>query len=109
MAPLIYNSLILRLFLGIKTTDLHCGFKALRREVAQRLLPYVQDPGWYFDSEIMVLAEKLGYSITTIPVVLNESPISGLVLRRAIPAFLLKTLELRWRPLPKEIRREFMK
>lgn len=100
-----YHKIIQRFLLGTKCGDLHCGFKAFRRPVAQKLLPHVQDPGWYFDSEIMILAEKLGYTIKTIPVVWKEGFVSGLALKRVIPAFLLKTIELRLRHLPEEARK----
>jgi len=100
-----YHRIVQQVLLGTKCEDLHCGFKAFRRDVAQRILPYVQDPGWYFDSEIMSLAERLGYSIKTIPVVWDEGKVSGLVLKRVIPAFFLKTIELKLRQLPEEARK----
>lgn len=101
-----YHHIIQQFFLGTQCEDLHCGFKAFRSDVAKKLLPHVQDPGWYFDSEIMSLAERLGYSIKTIPVIWNEGQVSGLSLRRVIPAFLLKTIELKMRPLPEHLRKK---
>lgn len=101
-----YHLFIQQFLLGTHCEDLHCGFKAFKRGVAQKLLPHVQDPGWYFDSELMSLAERLGYSIKTIPVVWNEGKVSGLSLRRVIPAFLLKTIELKMRPLPEHLRKK---
>lgn len=100
-----YHKIIQQLFLRTRCEDLHCGFKAFRRDVAQKLLPHVQDPGWYFDSEIMILAERLGYTIKTIPVLWKEGKSSGLSLRRVIPAFLFKTIELKMRPLPEHLRK----
>jgi glycosyltransferase involved in cell wall biosynthesis len=54
-----YN-LILRATLGAKFSDAQCGFKAIRADVAHQLLPLVQDTGWFFDTELLVLAEKSG-------------------------------------------------
>ena len=52
-----YN-LILRATLGAKFSDAQCGFKAIRADAAHQLLPLVQDTGWFFDTELLVLAEK---------------------------------------------------
>ena len=52
-----YN-LILRATLGAKFSDAQCGFKAIRADAARQLLPLVQDTGWFFDTELLVLAEK---------------------------------------------------
>ncbi|MEK6964574.1 MAG: glycosyltransferase [Nanoarchaeota archaeon] len=101
-----YHHIIQQFFLETRCEDLHCGFKAFRSSVAKKLLPHVQDPGWYFDSEIMSLAERLGYSIKTIPVLWTEGQVSGLSLRRVIPAFLLKTVEMKMRPLPEYLRKK---
>ncbi len=101
-----YHHIIQQFFLGTRCEDLHCGFKVFQRNIAQKLLPHVQDPGWYFDSELMSLAERLEYSIKTIPVIWNEGQVSGLSLRRVIPAFLLKTIELKMRPLPEHLRKK---
>ena len=101
-----YHKIIQKGLLGTRCEDLHCGFKAFKKETIQKLLPHVQDFGWYFDSELMSLAERLGYKIKTIPIVWNEGNYSGLCLRRVIPAFLLKTIELKLRPLPEEARKK---
>ncbi len=41
-------------------SDAQCGFKAIRADVARRLLPHVTDTGWFFDTELLVLAERSG-------------------------------------------------
>ncbi len=68
-----YN-LIVRGALGAHFTDAQCGFKALRREVAQRLLPLVEDTGWFFDTELLVLAERAGLRIHEVPVDWVDDP-----------------------------------
>jgi putative flippase GtrA len=68
-----YN-LILRGSLAARFSDAQCGFKAIRRDVAQRLLPLVQDTGWFFDTEMLVLAEKAGLRIHEVPVDWVDDP-----------------------------------
>ncbi|WP_373316903.1 dolichyl-phosphate beta-glucosyltransferase [Streptomyces sulfonofaciens] len=62
-----YNAL-LRAVLGVGFSDAQCGFKAVRREVAERLLPLVQDSEWFFDTELLVIAERAGLRIHEVPV-----------------------------------------
>ncbi len=52
--------------------DAQCGFKALRREVTDKLIPLVKDQAWFFDTELLILAEKQGYRIKEIPVTWTE-------------------------------------
>jgi len=49
-------------------SDAQCGFKALTRKTAQALVPLVEDNKWFFDSELLILAEMKGYRIAEIPV-----------------------------------------
>jgi glycosyltransferase involved in cell wall biosynthesis len=62
-----YNFL-LRRYLGVTFSDAQCGFKAMRRDVAERLLPHVHDTGWFFDTELLVIAERAGLRIHEVPV-----------------------------------------
>ena len=68
-----YN-LILRGTLAAKFTDAQCGFKAIRRDVAVRLLPLVEDTGWFFDTELLVLAQRAGLRIHEVPVDWVDDP-----------------------------------
>ncbi|MGW4224002.1 glycosyltransferase [Streptomyces bauhiniae] len=68
-----YN-LILRGSLQARFSDAQCGFKAIRREVAQVLLPLVEDTGWFFDTEMLVLAERAGLRIHEVPVDWVDDP-----------------------------------
>ncbi|HMK12812.1 MAG TPA: glycosyltransferase, partial [Acidimicrobiales bacterium] len=52
-----YN-LILRTALRAEFTDAQCGFKAIRRATARQLLPDIEDDGWFFDTELLVLAQR---------------------------------------------------
>jgi putative flippase GtrA len=62
-----YN-LLLRASLGAGFSDAQCGFKAIRREHARVLLPLTEDTGWFFDTELLVLAERAGLRIHEVPV-----------------------------------------
>jgi glycosyltransferase involved in cell wall biosynthesis len=62
-----YN-LLLRATLSAHFSDAQCGFKAIRADVARELLPLVQDTSWFFDTEMLVLAEKAGLRIHEVPV-----------------------------------------
>jgi glycosyltransferase involved in cell wall biosynthesis len=62
-----YN-LIVQTVLGIGFKDAQCGFKAISRKVADEIVPQVVDEAWFFDTELLVLAEKSGLSIREIPV-----------------------------------------
>jgi putative flippase GtrA len=68
-----YN-LILKSTLSAHFSDAQCGFKAIRADVAQRLLPYVADTGWFFDTELLVLAERSGLRIYEVPVDWVDDP-----------------------------------
>lgn len=68
-----YNAL-LRGVLGARFSDAQCGFKAVRREVAAELLPLIQDETWFFDTELLVLAERAGLRIHEVPVDWIDDP-----------------------------------
>jgi putative flippase GtrA len=68
-----YN-LMLRHTLATRFSDATCGFKAIRREVATHLLPLVEDNGWFFDTELLVLAERSGLRIHEVPVDWVDDP-----------------------------------
>lgn len=68
-----YNRL-LHLALATRFTDAQCGFKAVRADVARRLLPAVRDDGWFFDTELLVLAQREGLRIHEVPVDWVDDP-----------------------------------
>jgi len=71
-----YN-LLLRRTMSVGFSDAQCGFKAIRRDVAQRLVPLVEDDGWFFDTELLILAERAGLRIHEIPVDWVDDPDSS--------------------------------
>jgi len=68
-----YNAL-LRSTLAVGFSDAQCGFKAVRRDVAEVLLPLVEDTGWFFDTELLVIAERAGLRIHEVPVDWIDDP-----------------------------------
>jgi glycosyltransferase involved in cell wall biosynthesis len=62
-----YN-LLLHLLLGAGFSDAQCGFKAARREVIDALLDDVEDESWFFDTELLYLAQRSKFAIREIPV-----------------------------------------
>src|SRR3954469_25715571 len=68
-----YNRL-LHTLLRAKFSDAQCGFKAVRREVLDALLPDVRDEGWFFDTELLVLALRRGLRIHEVPVDWVDDP-----------------------------------
>ncbi|MEA2376575.1 MAG: hypothetical protein QOD13_482 [Thermoleophilaceae bacterium] len=62
-----YNRL-LRTVLGARFSDAQCGFKAVRTDAVRRLLPAVRDEGWFFDTELLMVAQREGMRIHEVPV-----------------------------------------
>lgn len=62
-----YN-LLIKLMFQNRFSDAQCGFKACKRKVIQEILPNVQNNNWFFDTELLLLAERNGYKIAEVPV-----------------------------------------
>ena len=79
-----YNRL-LRVVLGARFSDAQCGFKAIRADAARRLLPAIKDDGWFFDTELLMLAQRQGLRILEVPVDWVDDPDSRVdILRTAL-------------------------
>jgi putative flippase GtrA len=76
-----YNALLRALF-ATQVKDMQCGFKAVRRDVAVALLPAIEDDGWFFDTELLLLAERNGLRIHEVPVDWTDDPDSRVDLAR---------------------------
>jgi hypothetical protein len=68
-----YN-LLVKAFFQTRFSDAQCGFKAITRQACRALLPLVEDTGWFFDTELLVVAEKLDYAIFDLPVHWADDP-----------------------------------
>ena len=79
-----YNS-ILHAALHARFSDAQCGFKALSARAAHALLPAVRDDGWFFDTELLVLAQRRGMRIHEVPVDWVDDPDSRVdIVRTAV-------------------------
>jgi len=88
-----YN-LLLHLVLGNEFSDAQCGFKAMRSEAARILLPFVVDNDWFFDTELLVLAEEQGMRVHEVAVDWTDDPDSRVDVRRTARDDLIGVLRL---------------
>jgi len=90
-----YN-VLLRGTLRARFSDAQCGFKALRRDVAAQLLPLIEDDEWFFDTELLVVAERAGLRIHEVPVDWVDDPDSRVDIVRTAAADLRGMGRLGW-------------
>lgn len=90
-----YN-LLLRGALGARFGDAQCGFKAIRADAARWLLPLVEDDSWFFDTELLVLAERAGLRIYEVPVDWVDDPDSRVDLWRTAVDDLVGVARVGW-------------
>src|SRR5438045_2387097 len=83
-------------FCATRLRDAQCGFKALRAEVAHKLLPQVRDDGWFFDTELLLLAERNGLRIHQVPVDWVDDADSRVHVARTALDDLAGTIRMAW-------------
>jgi glycosyltransferase involved in cell wall biosynthesis len=91
----IFN-LVLRVILGLRFADTQCGFKAFRRDAAQRIFPWQKIERWGFDPEILFLARRAGLRVEEIPVVWAHSEGTRLNPFRDGMRMFVEVLRIRW-------------
>jgi len=96
VASQLYNNLV-RLFLGSYLRDHQCGFKAFNRESYLRIIDKVQAKHWFWDTEILVLATRMGLRVKEVPVVWKEGEKTEVNLMRDFIRMGLQILKLWWR------------
>ena len=89
------NFLFIQLFFHTKFTDAQCGFKGVTKHIVQTLIPKIQDNEWFFDGELLIVAEKMGYKIYEEPVHWIDNPGSTVKLMATI----LGDVKVMWRLL----------
>jgi glycosyltransferase involved in cell wall biosynthesis len=94
-----YNLFIKAMFFT-RFSDAQCGFKALSRKAVQELVPLIENQEWFFDTELLILAEKKGYRIKEIPVEWLEDPDTRVNIRKTVMEDLKGLWRLRFHPLP---------
>jgi len=90
-----YNFLIKILF-RTSFHDAQCGFKAVKKGVIKKLIPKIKDNSWFFDSEMLIIAEKSGYRIKEIPVKWVDDPRSAVKILKTSLEDLKGLLRLKW-------------
>lgn len=70
-----YN-LLIQLFFQVSFKDAQCGFKAIAKRVFARIEPLIKNQNWFFDSELLIIADKLGMKIAEIPITWKDDPSS---------------------------------
>jgi hypothetical protein len=91
----IFN-LVLRLILGLRFADTQCGFKAFRRDAAQRIFPLQKIERWAFDPEILFLAGRTGLPVEEVPVLWAHSEGTRLHPFRDGMRMFVEVLRIRW-------------
>ena len=89
--------LIIKAMLWTRFSDAQCGFKAARADVARLLIPLIEDNNWFFDTEMLILAEKAGYRVKDVPVVWVEDFDTRVNVPKTIAEDLLGLGRMRWR------------
>jgi glycosyltransferase involved in cell wall biosynthesis len=78
-----YNVMIKALFFT-RFSDAQCGFKALSRQAVRELVPLIENNEWFFDTELLIIAEKAGYPVKEIPVRWLEDPDTRVNIRKTV-------------------------
>ena len=73
-----YNALIKAMFF-VGFPDAQCGFKAMTRQAAGAIVPNIKNDNWFFDTELLIIAEKRGYRIGVVPVAWEDDPSLSLI------------------------------
>jgi glycosyltransferase involved in cell wall biosynthesis len=82
-------------------TDAQCGFKALSRDAARRLLPLVRDEFFFFDTELLIIAEKRDMRIREVPVTWVDDPDSRVDIQKTVMQDLQGLMRLRLGGIPR--------
>ena len=96
----IYHTFFTKFVLGIKTTDVHCGFKAINPDAFKKILPFLIDDKWFFDTELMFWATRNKFKIKEIPIIWTDSGLkSGVKIYRTIIKFIFEIIQLKIKSL----------
>jgi hypothetical protein len=87
---------LVRTVLSSNIYDHQCGFKAFKREPLFNLLDRVQDKSWFWDAELLVLAQRHGYKVKEFPVTWREGNATKLDLKKDVFYMLFQIFRLRW-------------
>ena len=83
-------------FRPLYISDYQCGFKAINSKLADQLLPFVKDNGWFFDTELLYKSQKAGLMIKEIPVIWTDDRDSKVKILSTIIKDILGLLRIRF-------------
>lgn len=83
-----FYNFILRTSLGVKISDAQCGFKSINTSIAKKILPFVEDNNWFFDSELLSIAQKNNIRIKEIPIIWIDNVQTTVTVSKTIMEFL---------------------
>ena len=92
----------IKLLFWTKFADAQCGFKAMAHDAAQQLLPHVKDGEWFFDTELLIMAEKGGWKLKEVPVRWVEDPDTRVKFPQDIIKMASQLVKLRFRKMPRK-------
>ncbi len=88
-----YN-IMLRYVLGLRVLDAQCGFKGIKKSVAEKLIPLTKDRRWFFDTELLYVAQRCGFHIIEIPVEWEEQEETSVQIVSVIADYVKNILRL---------------
>jgi len=65
---------LLKLLFNLQVKDAPCGFKAINQQILKIIIPQIKNKTWFFDTEMLILAQRQGFKMKEIPVIWHESP-----------------------------------
>ena len=95
------SNMLIKLFFFSSFSDAQCGFKALTRETAELIVPHIQNNNWFFDTELLILADQNKFVIEEIPVTWIEDSDSRVNIIRTVIEDIKGLMRLRFKSLPK--------
>ena len=92
--------LLIKLLFFVRLSDTQCGFKAIAREAVRELVPRIENEEWFFDTELLLLAEKGGYRVKDIPIRWVEDTDTRVNVLKTILEDLAGLLRMRLKRIP---------
>lgn len=90
-------NLLVKLLFNSKVNDHQCGFKAFKKDVVNLINKYSRENHWFWDTEVLILAQKFGFNIKEFPVTWSENPRTTVKILRDIISMLIGMLRLKLR------------
>ncbi len=98
----IYHIFLINIFLRLPIKDVQCGFKAIHKNAFLRLSSGISNQVFFFEAEMLYLAQSLKMKIVEVPVFWIECKVTGVKLIRTSLSFFLNVLRIKFRHLFKK-------